>query len=459
MGLLMKISPILTLVFIFVLIGFFSNEPSLKAQTFDSTVSTVYVSPLTTCCGGMNAPYQPGDTFSVSVNLNLVAGQTINGFDVRLNYTKPHSGVQQGVLQALSIDYSGNMLSSYGTTVPIQCVDGLPVPSTGSGCSDEGLGQVHLAELVLGSTLVGPITGTLFRITLKVWGSGTSLFAFDRANIPNPTPDPSNPSLINVQYIPMLKEDAVFGNSGVVAFFNFQPRDPTISTALLPNQPVIFDAGASFVPISASMSFRWYLWDFGDGTLVQNVTQPSTSHLFAFPGNYTVSLTVETSNNQFGSLARQASVLPALGSLALTVEDQLGTVQRGNVRVLAFNSSSFSRPFGNLTTDSSGHVLFNQLTPGNYYLTFSGIAIVSSSKTETVKPGMTSQDTVYLAMVPSPPDYRGIIYVSTILAGLAAVSAVILYQRAKSSRRSGKGRGPSKLRSKHSISRFVYARV
>jgi PKD repeat protein len=257
----------------------------------------------------------------------------------------------------------------------------------------------------------------------------------------NPRPDPSNPQLINPVLIPVVKHDGVFGNQGVVSFFNYQPVDTSITPSIIPNQPVSFDASSSFLGFNGSSTgFRLYSWNFGDGSGVSNVTSRATNtHTFRAPGNYTVSLTVWDAINETGTVTRKVNVLPALGSLSLTVKDQIGTVLRGNVRVRVFNSSLSSIPFVTKTIDNAGGVQFSGLSPGgSYYLIFSGDAVENSSKTELVQPGLTTYDTVYMSVKPGPADYGGLIYVGTILGGLGLVTAAVVYKKRSDKSRSSR---------------------
>jgi len=410
-----------------------SAAPPLQGQS-SGQISTIYISPVKTCCGSPNVPYLPGYTFQVDVNLSLVAGESINVFDVRVNYTNPHSYVVAGVLKAVSIDYSNNIFSAYGTSVLEDCVDGQPIPANGPTCPFDVLGQVHFAESILGAKLTGPLNGQLFGVTFQVTGNGTSTFAVDTAQAVNPTPDPSDPQLIGPEAIPLLKQGGIFGNRGVVAFFDYKPSNLSVSPSLLPNQPVVFDASASFVANDSSMGFRSYFWDFGDRQTA-NVSNPVYPHSYALPGNYTVSLNVTDINGETGILARMVSVLPALGDLSLTVQDRSGNLQRQNVRILLFNSSSSSLPIFNQTTDFNGHANIKGLVPATYYLTYKGQGIIPGSKSEKVIPGFTQEDTVFVSIVPTPPDLSGIIYLGTILGGLGAVGAAIAIQRTRSARR------------------------
>jgi hypothetical protein len=438
----LRFEPRLLFVFVLLFATLLSATPSPRAQSSSSTITTVYVSPTSTCCIS-NTPYKPGQTFSVSVNVSLASGEYLSSFDVRVNYTNYHSSYVQGVLDALSVDYSSNLFSSYEargqTVVPAECINGISVLTTASGCSSDTIGQVHLTEVLLGQAkLAGPLIGQLFRIIFNVTGYGSSAIVPDSANVVNPTPDPSNPQEINPQFIPTLTKGGVFGNKGVVAFFNFQPSDASVSPAVLPNNQVSFDASGSFVSYNISSHIETYSWSFGDGSGVENVTISSNVHTFAQTGNYNVSLIVWDSKNAQGVFSRVVPVVPALGGLALTVEDQSGTTINGGVQVGLFNTSASPTPYTTKTINALGGVTFSRLAPGNYYVTFSGQGFLDRSKTERVIPGLTTGDAIRLARTPSSPDYSALIYGGAILAALGIFSSAIIYQKRKSARRSGK---------------------
>jgi hypothetical protein len=386
----------------------------------------------------------------VSVNASIITGQYFQGFDVRVNYTSPNV-----VLQATGINYSSNVFASHQNSGPVvECIDGISQISNAAGCSGEILGQVHFAESVLGPALKGPVSGTLFTITFQVVGLGNSIFTFDRADLTNPNPDPANPQFTHFTFIPVLENAGIFGNVGVIAFFNYQPVDPSISVSELngPTNPVSFDASSSFAANDSSMGFKLFSWSFGDGSGTVSTPNPVQQHIFSASGNYTVSLMVTDNKNQVAFLTRRVSVLAALGGLDLTVEDQSGNPQRGNVLVLLFNSSS-SPLFANKTVNGAGEAVFARLAPGSYYLTFSGQGIVSASVSERVVPGWTTRDTVYVTLVAvnPPANYGGLIYAGTILGGVGVVAVAFVYQKRKASR-TVKRKGRGNLSGKNRIS-------
>jgi PKD domain-containing protein len=422
----MRLPRLVLVASLFMLVLSLPGWPAHRVQGTSQQVATVQVSPLETCCKLVNS------IFSVNVLLILPVGEQINGFDVRINYTKAFTTSNPGVLRAVSLTYSNNVFSSSGTVL-VDCIDDIAQQGA-NGCPPDDSsvpGQVHFVEGITGQTLPGPVSGgLLFTIGFQVKGTGSSIISVDRANLVNPTPDPSNPQLINPVFIPALKQDAVFGNNGVVSFFNFQTSDTSITPSIIPNHAVSFDASGSFLGNGSSVSFRLYSWDFGDGSVASNLPGPTNSHIFNAPGNYTVSLTVSDQKNENGTVTRKVNVLPALGNLSLKVEDERGTVMRGNVVVRVFNSSSFTTPFVKKTVNQDGSIQFNALAPSdNYYLTFSGDTVDNFSKTESVLPGWTSLDTVFLPLKQPPPDYSGIIYLGTILGGLGVVAGAIIYKK------------------------------
>ena len=67
---------------------------------------------------------------------------------------------------------------------------------------------------------------------------------------------------------------------------------PNIDFALVPgNQCAPFNA--QFIDLSAAETSITYQWDFGDGSSISNLQNPS--HLYTTPGNYPVTLTITTS--------------------------------------------------------------------------------------------------------------------------------------------------------------------
>lgn len=400
------------------------SRPNVIAHAQTQSTSVVRIDPAGSCC------VVTGNRFTVNVVLDLVPGVIIQGFDVRINYSNPYTNANPAGLQAASLNYAGNIFGSSGS-VGIDCINGLE-QQPGNGCGDDSLGQIHLQEVVVGKAATSG--GRLFSIGFIVGGSSPSVFAFDRANLINPNGDPSNPQLIDPVFIPVVRQDAIFGNTGVVAFFNYQPHDTSISPAILPNVLIDFNANVSFVGNDTSIGFKSYSWNFGSGFTTPGSTG-TTQHVFPVAGNYTVSLSVVDDRNETGSIFRKVSVVPALGSIDLMVKDQLGNVLPQQVTVRIYNSTLSTTAFA--TNTSSTEAVFKGLSPSSsYYVSFSGASIENFSKTENVRPGLTTQDSVYLTLKPPPADYSGLIYAGSLVAALGILAGAIIYQKRSSKNKS-----------------------
>jgi len=396
-----------------------------------TAASVVYVDPVST--GGPQFESN-GLTFVINVRLNLTLGEVMNEFDVRLNYTNSFV-----IVKADSVNSAGNVFASYSGTTVRSCIDAVAQISGGceSGTTPDTTGQVHVAQVILGQTISGPIAaGLLFSIQFHVIGNGTSIFSFDRGNLIDPVgSDPSKP---NPHFNYGLKNGGVFANTGLVAFYN---ANPTSSAAFLPGQQVMFDAGGSFDANNTGIAIATYSWDFGDGT-TSLLTQSLASHVFVRPGTYSVSLIVSTSGIQGANSPAYVQVVvivPALGSIVLALRDSSGLALNDPVTVQLFNVS-ISTPF--VAKTSQGVVTFDQLSPGQYTLKFSGPAVEGYSKVENVGPGVPTQDTIYLTLIPAPPDYGTILFFASLVIGVGLLSVFIVVRRIRSGSEPKKKRAP-----------------
>ena len=131
--------------------------------------SRIYVDPV-------KSSSPQGSLLTISIRLDLGAGDTINAFDVKLRY-------QEAVLNASSIGFDGNVFFGLESQPLAACVDSFA--QVAGGCPDlEGAqgGVVHGSQVLLGGSVSGPFTGDLFKISFEVKGTGTSWFSFDVNN-------------------------------------------------------------------------------------------------------------------------------------------------------------------------------------------------------------------------------------------------------------------------------------
>ncbi len=419
---------VLLLVSSLVLFGGLDLLPVAHAQ---AGVSVVSVYPV------YETGIKVGVLFPVQVRLSLADGQSINAFDVQMNYT--YDPAKQ-VLQPESIDYSTNsILAGSQVNVLSNCIDG--IESGGTNCpAGEGPGTIHFAEVLVGNKLTGPVSGNLFTVNFRVLNIGKCYFSL-AANLADPGVFPYPAA----QFIPEIAQGGVFGNTGVVAFFNVVPSS---GPAALPGHDVIFDASGSFSNSTAAIVS--YAWNFGDGTSTPPIPTANYTYRFAKPGSYLVALNVTDSDGKSGVWSSVVGVLPALGSLKLTVVDrELGNPISGSVAVKLFNNS-LTLTGMNASLDSSGHVIFDRLVLGSYVLKISGPSIEAYSKTETVSlEGWPTQDTIYLNVIHQGPNINGdLIFIGSLVGAVGVVTVGVFAKRRNSRKKRTAGHNRAKTRSR-----------
>lgn len=405
--------------------------PEARALTVDQT-STVFVHPITSCCIAPGSSYNP---LTVVVMMNLTAGEIINGFDVSLNYSTPSSG-PFSVLNPVGLDATQSVLNS---TYPGQayslalCINDITYGNNGFCTAEDGpIGRVHVQQTLVGHIISGPqINAPLFTTTFNVTGLGSSVFTFHTAILLNPGA-PSGPP--NPHPVTVVTQAGVFGNNGLVAFFNSIPPVPP---SILPGQTVGFDASGSFISTAsgpAAITSPQYSWDFGDGTNVVSSTQPKVPHVYLVPGNYTVHLAI-SNTTRTGYVQEVVYVLPALGGLLLNVRNLAGS-PIGGVQVRLQNSTA---PLAcakgcNLTSDGDGAAQFRGLAPGSYLVSFSGPTLIDHSEMVNVNAGWTTSQYIYLTPVPTPTDQlplTEIIFIGALVGAVVAFSLGMFWRRRK----------------------------
>jgi PKD repeat protein len=373
--------------------------------------------------------------------MNLTAGQSINGFDIRLNYTNYWTPTQSspGVIQAnasLGFNFANNVFSGRDPLSSAACIDDIVVISSAICPTDDAIiGQVHLAQTILGASMSGPLQAQfLFSVTFNVKGIGSSMFIVDRGHLLNP--GSTNPD-VSPQFVQVTTGAGIFGNTPIVAFFDYLPQTPP---SVLAGDSTTLDASASVgstksgpVPLAQPR----YSWNFGDGS--QNLTgsNPIVHHQFLIAGNYTVKIAVsDMSTGQAGSFQRVVPVSAVLGGVEVIVRNSQGGGINTIVLVQIHNSSTPNAPLcghcsGSINT--GGTVLFRGLSPGFYTLTLSGPAVTPSSSQTQVYAGWTAQAWVYMTLktVPQPDTTVLFILAGVTGLGVALAGVAMFLQRRK----------------------------
>lgn len=98
-----------------------------------------------------------------------------------------------------------------------------------------------------------------------------------------------------------------FSGSGPITFQLVVPAQPTARLAFAPTDPSVFDAIQFFDDSSDPGNAGWtQAWDFGDGT---TGTGASPRHSYAADGDYTVKLTITTTDGRIASTSQIMHIL------------------------------------------------------------------------------------------------------------------------------------------------------
>jgi hypothetical protein len=109
--------------------------------------------------------------------------------------------------------------------------------------------------------------------------------------------------------------------------------------------------------------------------------------------------------------------------VVVALRDSDGRSLTSGVLVELFNFSS-SRSFANNTAILTAR--FDGLSPGQYTLKISGPTVRDYSKVENVQAGLTTPETVYLTLIPAPPEYGGIIFFGSLGVGVGLLGVLMV---------------------------------
>ena len=421
---------------LFLAVASYSGRLVPQGHSLTSSISAVYVDPVQSCC---ILPNSSSTRVVVNIMMNLAAGQSINGFDIRLNYSNYWTPVlSSGVLLAdknEGFNFTNNIFAGRSPYTPAACID-FQVVYTNAICGNDDavIGQVHFSQIVTGPLISGPLQAQfLFSVTFNVMGIGSSLFTIERAHLLNPG---DNSQQSSPQFVQTVTGAGIFGNTPVVGFFDYSPQNPP---SILAGDSTTLDASASFRSTRGGLvqlSQPAFSWSFGDGTA--NQTGATITHQFPLQGNYTVRIAVSDASGQKGSFERVVPVSPALGVLEVVVKSAKGGSIVGNVIVQVHNSSTGSplcaKCIGGI--NAGGIVYFHGLSPGLYNLTLSGPNVLPASQQAQVYAGWTSQSWVYMTPITIPlPDTTIFLILTLVTAAAVGVVGVVLFLQKRSRKR------------------------
>src|SRR3989441_2232110 len=310
--------------------------PIISVPVHAQTSAKIAVNP--TILTGLN--FLPGQT--VTLSINLTDSPSFNLFRVSII-------TDNTILNPLSAT-SGGIFDSLGVTqLDRNCVNGV-----GLGCNLglDGAGVVTFGEGLLAAQTSDGASGTLFRITFSVMGTGASQIHI---------PEPLLVQGITRTLLPVSTADGSFANKDCSPGVFCKPPKAIFATSTngtaVENVPVTFDASNSTTP-NLGAAIASYDWIWGDGSNL--VTSNSrTSHDYQFTGNFLVVLRVTDSDGVEGFASasiRVTRVFFDLAIISLDFHPSTAAFSGDQVNITAGVSNLSSQPENatvNITVDNT----------------------------------------------------------------------------------------------------------
>jgi PKD repeat protein len=327
-----------------------------------------------------SASLGPVNSYNWDFNSDGTSDQTTPGSSVTHTYPSPGT-----YTATLIVNATGNCLDTITQTVVIH-----PVP-TASFSFPNGLCLLSVPFDASGSAVANPST-----IASYGWD-------FNNDGIIDQTTSTPTLDHIFTQNGTATVNLTVTTNAGCTASLNqqvtvFNKPDANFLIAPAPNcnQPVNLDASVSFVP--GTNTIDSYIWDYtGDGTPDFSSPSPGTSHTYAGPGTYTVSLITLANGNCADTISRTFTINPVPVAAAQNVQPVCGleaplnasasTVSSGNITQFNWDVN------GDGSIEASGaNVPFTFPGPGSYNIV---LTTISDS-------GCTDQTSITIVILPVP---------------------------------------------------------
>lgn len=343
----------LVIVFLVLSLGWLSDSyidhwaPTLQtvAQASPSPSAVVAVSPSNISSTGLS----PGQF--VTFTVNITNSPPISLFKVYLQYNS-------FVLQAsypeangypYGVDYTGNVLGLGAQLLGI-CVD----DKLGGDCGPtDNQGIVSLALNLLGvGTSPNPTNGLLFKVKLKVIDIGFSTIHILEVILTT-----------GAGLIPSRAVDGYFTNKDCASGVLCTPPIPAFTyspSRVSAGGQVNFNASASMAT-NPGATIRDYYWSWGDQYFAQHVRAPGITHVYSYPGNFSISLTVTDSDGIVAIKSITLSVSYLFISLIVaqvraSPQFHVNAGSPVNITAIVINNSTLPED-ANLTISLPGHIL------------------------------------------------------------------------------------------------------
>ena len=286
---------------------------------------------------GLN--YLPGQKLTFSVN--LTDSPSFNSFVVSIMSDNT-------ILNPLSAT-SGGIFDNLGVTlISRDCING-----AGLGCalSVDRAGVVTFGEALLGAATSDGASGTLFRVTFNVTGTGASQIHILQTLL----------GLGINTSLAVPRADGSFANKDCSSGVFCKPARAIFTTSTngtaVENVPLTFDASNSTTPNLAA-AIASYDWIWGDG-LTLTTGNSRTSHDYQFTGNFLVVLRVTDSDGVEGfasAIMKVTRVFFDLAIISLDFHPSTAAFSGDQVNITAGVSNLSSQPENatvNITVDNT----------------------------------------------------------------------------------------------------------
>jgi PKD repeat protein len=273
-----------------------------------------------------------GEVFNVTVNIrNIKATQRMVVAQFRVNYNDT-------MLKALNVT-EGQFLKQFNNAAEAPYTYFISVFDTAQA------DPLHGPDVLVGILLMPNATG---QWTSFPEGNGTLATITFEAIKQTSEPQPPAASVLKLNDT-LLVDDSVTEIPHTLANADYQIQPLSFSyepSTPLAGHPVLFTTTSANYTVT-------YSWDFGDGTAL-NTSEPTIGHIYASPGNYSVTLTC-TADSFTSDVATQAiTVMPNNQPAPVDVTMDVGSIHfRGETAQFSVLTSSYGEAINTTKIEAS----------------------------------------------------------------------------------------------------------